>query len=70
MQNLTVTSDFRLIVPEPVLRAANLAPGDQVRVRADGDRIELARLKRMSDYRGVLQGMDTAIKRDDEDRLP
>jgi len=66
---VTLSENFDLRVPEDVRRALNLAAGEQFRVIPYAGRLEFIPVRKASDLRGFVRGMDTTIQREDEDRL-
>ena len=68
METVKISSKFQVVIPKKLREALDLSPGQKVQMVAYGNRIELIPLKKISDMRGFLKGMDTTIERE-PDRL-
>ena len=68
MKTVTISSKFQVVIPREVREAMDLQPGTRVQVLQYENRIELVPLKEMRAMRGFVQGIDTAVPRD-EDRV-
>ena len=68
MEAVTISPKYQVVIPRRIREALKLKPGLKVQVLAYGNRIELIPLKNISDMRGFLKGIDTAIDRE-PDRL-
>ncbi len=77
MTTVKLSDKFDLRVPDEVLSALQLAPGDIIEVSAANGRFECVPVKPtelrrpMREYRGMLRGtgIDATIERDDADRI-
>jgi AbrB family looped-hinge helix DNA binding protein len=69
MDTVTISPKFQVVIPKSVRKQLNLSPGQVVQVIAHGDRIELLPVRPASEMRGVLRGLDTNFRRDEDDRL-
>ena len=64
MEAVTISPKYQVVIPRKVREALNLKPGIKVQVLAYGDRIELIPLRKLSEMRGFLKGIDTEIDRE------
>ena len=68
METVTISPKYQVVIPRKIREALNLKPGLKVQVLAYGNRIELIPLRKLSDMRGFLKGIDTDVDRE-PDRL-
>jgi len=68
MSTVTVSPKYQVVIPKDVRDTMDIRPGQKVRVFGYGDRIELVLVRKMSEMRGFLKGIDTSVPRD-EDRV-
>ena len=68
MATVTVSPKFQVVIPREIRQSMGLRPGEKLRVFAYGDRIELVPVRKLSQMRGFLKGIDTDVPRD-EDRV-
>lgn len=68
MNTVTVSPKFQVVIPQQIREAMNLEAGEKFRVIRLGNRVELIRVRPLSEMRGFLKGMDANIERE-EDRL-
>jgi len=68
MEAVTISPKYQIVIPRRIRESLKLKPGLKVQILAYGNRIELIPLKNISDMRGFLRGIDTAIDRE-PDRL-
>ena len=59
MQIVTVSSKFRIVIPQEMRKALGLKPGTKLQVLQYDNRLELIPLREPKDYRGFLKGIDT-----------
>lgn len=64
METVTVSPKFQVVIPAKVRRTLDLQPGQKVQVIVYNNRIELIPVRPMTEARGFLAGMDTAIERE------
>ena len=69
MSTVTLSENFQLPVPDDVRELLHLKAGAQFRMIPYAGRLEFVPVRKPSDLRGFVRGMDTDIKRGDEDRL-
>ena len=68
METVKVSSKYQIVIPKEVREAMGIKPGQALRVVPSAGCIRLVPDKPMHEYRGILQGMDTRIERE-EDRF-
>ena len=68
MKAVTVSSKFQVVIPREVRKSMDLQPGTRVQVLQYENRIELIPLREPKALRGFIQGIDTAVHRE-EDRV-
>jgi AbrB family looped-hinge helix DNA binding protein len=68
MKSVTVSSKFQVVIPREVRESMNLQPGTRVQVLQYENRIELIPLKDPKALRGLIKGIDTEVRRE-EDRV-
>ena len=64
MSTVTVSPKYQVVIPKDVRETMDIRPGQKVRVFGYGDRIELVLVRKMSEMRGFLKGIDTSVPRD------
>ena len=68
METVTISRDYRVVIPKAIREQLKLVPGQTMQVIAFGDRIELLPVKSARELRGFLAGTDVSFERDEEDR--
>ncbi len=69
MTIVTISPKFQVVIPLEIRERLNIEPGQKVQVIAYGDRIEFVPVRKVSEMRGFLRGMDSEVGRDERDRL-
>ena len=64
MEQVKVSSKFQVVIPKPVRESLGIQPGQRFQVVPYGDRIELVPLRKVSEMRGFLAGMDSHFERE------
>lgn len=64
MDAVTISPKYQVVIPRKIRESLNLKPGLKVQVLAYGNRIELIPLRKMSEMRGFLNGIDTEVDRE------
>ena len=64
MEAVTISPKFQIVIPRKIRDSLKLKPGLKVQVLVYGNRIELIPLKRISEMRGFLEGINTEIDRE------
>ena len=68
MTTSKISPKFQVVIPKAVREALELKPGQMVQVIAHGNRIEMIPARPITEMRGFLAGIDTAVERE-TDRL-
>ncbi len=68
MEAAKISPKFQVVIPKKLREALNLSPGQKMQMVVYGDRIEMIPLRKISEMRGFLKGIDTTIERE-PDRL-
>ncbi len=68
MDIVTVSPKFQVVIPKELRQSLNIKVGQKLRARIQGEHIELYPEQPMSAARGLLQGIDTQVDRE-EDRV-
>jgi AbrB family looped-hinge helix DNA binding protein len=66
---ITIPSDFCITIPESVREQMKLYPGQRLAIFVYDNRLQLVPVMSLDEARGFLKGMDTSLKRDEEDRV-
>lgn len=68
MVTVTVSPKFQVVIPKEIRTQLALKPGMQLQILRYGERIEFVLVKKASEMKGFLKGIDTSIDRE-EDRV-
>ena len=68
MEAVKISPKYQVVIPKKIREALNLTPGQQVQMVAFEDRIEMIPVRRISEMKGFLKGIDTAVERE-KDRI-
>jgi AbrB family looped-hinge helix DNA binding protein len=68
MDTVILSPKFQVVIPKRVRERIGLRPGEKLQVISFDDRIELIPVRRMSEMKGFLKGLDPTFERDKEDR--
>jgi len=66
METVKISPKYQVVIPKRLREALELAPGQKVQMIAYVDRIEMIPVKRISDMRGFLKGIDTTVERESD----
>jgi AbrB family looped-hinge helix DNA binding protein len=64
MEEVKISPKFQVVIPKKLREALRLSPGQKVQMVVYGDRIEMIPLKKISEMKGFLKGIDTTMKRE------
>ena len=64
MEAVKVSPKFQVVIPKRLRDALKLSPGQRVQMIAYDNRIEMIPLRKISDMKGFLKGIDTTIERE------
>jgi AbrB family looped-hinge helix DNA binding protein len=63
-----ISPKFQVVIPREIRKALRLFAGQRVQVIAYGNRVELIPVRKISEMRGFLKGIDTRLERE-RDRI-
>lgn len=65
MYIMTVSLKFKVVIPKQLRQSLNIKAGQKLRVRIQGENIELIPDQPMSAARGFLAGIESQVDRED-----
>lgn len=68
MNTVTVSPKYQVVIPREIREKLGLKPGQKIQVMIRDGRIEMIPVRKASELRGFVRGIDTDIDRED-DRL-
>ncbi|MBL1277918.1 MAG: AbrB/MazE/SpoVT family DNA-binding domain-containing protein [Ectothiorhodospiraceae bacterium] len=68
MPLVTVSPKFQVVIPKEVRESMGIVSGQKIQMLSYRNRIELIPIRPMKKLKGLLKGIDTDVKRED-DRL-
>lgn len=68
MNTVTVSPKFQVVIPREIREKLGLKPGQKIQVMIRDGRIEMIPVRKATELRGFVRGIDTDIDRED-DRL-
>jgi AbrB family looped-hinge helix DNA binding protein len=64
MEEVKISPKFQVVIPKKLREVLKLSVGQKVQMVVYGDRIEMIPLRKISEMKGFLKGIDTTIKRE------
>jgi AbrB family looped-hinge helix DNA binding protein len=64
METVKISPKYQVVIPKKLREALNLSPGQKVQMVAFEDRIEMIPVRKISEMKGFLKGIDTAVERE------
>ena len=64
MESVNISPKFQVIILKKLRDALKLSPGQRVQMVVYGNRIEMIPLRQISEMKGFLKGIDTAVERE------
>jgi AbrB family looped-hinge helix DNA binding protein len=64
MEAVKVSPKFQVVIPKKLRDALKLSPGQRVQMIAYDNRIEMIPLRKISDMKGFLKGIDSTVERE------
>ena len=68
MEAVKISPKYQVVIPKKLRESLNLSPGQKVQMVAFEDRIEMIPVRKISEMKGFLKGIDTTVERE-KDRL-
>ncbi len=68
MEAVKISPKYQIVIPKKLREALNLSPGQKVQMVAFEDRIEMIPVRKISEMKGFLKGIDTTVERE-KDRI-
>lgn len=66
MESVKISPKFQVVIPKKIREVLKLSPGQKVQMVVYGSRIEMIPLREISEMKGFLKGIDTAVEREPE----
>ena len=64
MEAVKISPKFQVVIPKRLREALRLSPGQRVQMVVYGDRIEMIPLRKISEMKGFLKGIETGVERE------
>jgi len=68
MEAVKISPKYQVVIPKKLRESLNLSPGQIVQMVAFEDRIEMIPVRKLSEMKGFLKGIDTTVERE-KDRI-
>jgi len=68
MEAVKISPKYQVVIPKKLRESLNLSPGQKVQMVAFEDRIEMIPVRKLSEMKGFLKGIDTTVERE-KDRI-
>ena len=68
MEAVKISPKYQIVIPKKLRESLNLSPGQKVQMVAFEDRIEMIPVRKLSEMKGFLKGIDTIVERE-KDRV-
>jgi AbrB family looped-hinge helix DNA binding protein len=69
MDAITVSPKFQVVIPRKVREMLRIKSGQKMQVVAYNNRVVFIPLRPIRESRGSLKGMDSTVRREQEDRV-
>ena len=64
MEAVKISPKFQIVIPKKFRDALKLSPGQEVQMVIYDNRIEMIPLRKISEMKGFLKGIDTTVERE------
>jgi AbrB family looped-hinge helix DNA binding protein len=64
MEAVKISPKFQVVIPKKLREALRLPPVQKVQMVVYGDRIEMIPLRKISEMKGFLKGINTIVERE------
>ena len=68
METVKISPKYQVVIPKKLRDSLNLSPGQKVQMVAFEDRIEMIPVRKISEMKGFLKGIDITVERE-KDRI-
>ncbi len=68
MSTVTISSKYQVVIPRPIREQFNLKPGQKIMFIPYNNTLRVVIVPSVEDARGMLEGIDTDVQREKEDR--
>ena len=68
METVKISPKYQVVIPKKIRESLNLSPGQKVQMVAFENRIEMIPVRKISEMKGFLKGIDTTVERE-KDRI-
>ncbi len=68
MEAVKISPKYQIVIPKKLRESLNLSPGQKVQMVAFENRIEIIPVRKISEMKGFLKGIDTTVERE-KDRI-
>lgn len=69
MFTTTVSLEYQIVIPSKIRETFMIKPGQKLQILAYLYRLEIVKMKPIEEMMGFLEGIDTTIEREEEDRI-
>jgi len=64
MEAVKISPKYQIVIPKKLREALNLSPGQRVQMVAFENRIEIIPVRKISEMKGFLKGIDSTVERE------
>ena len=64
MEAVKISPKYQIVIPKKLREELNLSPGQRVQMVAFENRIEMIPVRKISEMKGFLKGIDTAVEKE------
>ena len=64
MEAVKISPKYQIVIPKKLREELNLSPGQRVQMVAFENRIEMIPVRKISEMKGFLKGIDTTVDRE------
>ena len=69
MDTVTISSKYQMVIPRAIREKWKIKPGQKVRLIIFGNCLEVVPVRDIREARGFLKGMNSDMKREEDDRV-
>jgi AbrB family looped-hinge helix DNA binding protein len=64
MESVKISPKYQVVIPKKLRDSLNLSPGQKVQMIAFENRIEMIPVRKITEMKGFLKGIDTTVDRE------